>query len=56
MDEIFIDPCQSNPCKNGGTCKDGACSCEPGFSGKTCEISGKYLEPNHALSSIMQWL
>ena len=33
--------CASNPCKNGGTCKDGIngfnCSCAAGYDGKTCE-------------------
>ena len=37
--------CKSNPCQNGGTCKDGACSCATGYSGKMCETCGKYLEP-----------
>ncbi|XP_041484812.1 CUB and zona pellucida-like domain-containing protein 1 [Lytechinus variegatus] len=29
--------CDPNPCANGGTCEDGACSCEPGFSGILCQ-------------------
>ena len=45
VDEIYEDPCEPNPCKNGGTCTDGACECAPGFSGEKCETSGKYLEP-----------
>ena len=42
---IEKDPCKPNPCKNGGTCTDGACKCATGFSGGKCETSGKYLEP-----------
>ena len=38
---IYIDdPCQSNPCLNGGTCtmdgKDFACSCIDGYTGRKC--------------------
>ncbi|XP_048720780.1 sushi, nidogen and EGF-like domain-containing protein 1 isoform X2 [Caretta caretta] len=36
-----IDECQSDPCKNGGTCKDlpgsFACQCPDGFMGIQCE-------------------
>ena len=46
---IEKDPCKPNPCKNGGTCTDGACKCATGFSGDKCQTSGqtsgKYLEP-----------
>ena len=36
------DPCASNPCQNGGTCKgDGAggysCSCLTGWTGQNCD-------------------
>lgn len=35
-------PCQSGPCRNGGTCSEDArgdfsCSCKPGFLGSLCE-------------------
>ena len=36
------DPCEPNPCENGGTCTDGKCKCATGFSGGKCETSGKY--------------
>merc|ERR1712072_752637 len=38
-----IDECAPNPCKNGGTCKDGVnsftCTCAAGYSGDTCETN-----------------
>lgn len=37
-----IDECQSNPCKNGGTCSNFVdyfeCTCVPGYEGTVCEI------------------
>ena len=42
---LDIDECESNPCKNGGTCKDGensyTCTCVPGYTGHDCE-TGKW--------------
>ena len=38
------DPCKPNPCQNGGSCKNGDCSCEPGCSGKKCEKCGEYMK------------
>ncbi|XP_004441700.1 coagulation factor IX isoform X1 [Diceros bicornis minor] len=36
------DQCESNPCLNGGMCKDDInsyeCWCQPGFEGKNCEL------------------
>lgn len=36
-----IDECDSNPCKNGGSCVDGVnmytCQCRPGYTGATCD-------------------
>ena len=37
------DPCEPNPCQNGGTCKNGDCSCKPGCSGKNCEKCSEYI-------------
>ncbi|XP_069029159.1 LOW QUALITY PROTEIN: delta-like protein C [Embiotoca jacksoni] len=41
--EIETNECNSNPCKNGGSCKDLAnkysCACPQGFYGANCEIS-----------------
>ena len=38
-----INECASNPCKNGGKCKDGVnkytCTCAAGFTGNTCQTS-----------------
>merc|ERR1719400_2156533 len=35
------DECASNPCQNGGTCKDGfntyTCTCVPGYTGHDCK-------------------
>ncbi|MBT9557678.1 MAG: calcium-binding EGF-like domain-containing protein [Myxococcales bacterium] len=39
--EVDLDECKGAPCKNGGTCKDGAgtytCDCAAGFGGDQCE-------------------
>ena len=38
---IDTDGCATNPCKNGGTCKDAVnsytCKCKPGYQGHNCE-------------------
>lgn len=41
---VFTDgnQCQSSPCQNNGTCKDGlgtyTCTCVDGYEGKDCEL------------------
>lgn len=39
---LEIDECQSQPCLNGGQCKDRVsaflCLCEPGYTGYHCEL------------------
>ncbi|KAJ7990303.1 hypothetical protein DPEC_G00298910 [Dallia pectoralis] len=41
--EIETNECDSNPCKNGGSCNDREndyrCTCPQGFYGKNCEVS-----------------
>lgn len=40
---LDIDECETNPCKNGATCKQYVnsytCNCPQGFSGPTCDIN-----------------
>ena len=48
--EVIPDMCQSNPCKNGGTCSsefnpatveiEFVCDCEPGYLGELCLETG----------------
>ncbi len=42
--DIFINPCSSNPCQNNGKCGYSAysayyCICENGYKGENCQIS-----------------
>ena len=37
LPQFFIDSCETIPCENGGTCKDGKCICKPGCTGKYCK-------------------
>ena len=41
--EVDINECESNPCKNNGTCvdeiNDYKCTCKAGFVGKSCEVN-----------------
>lgn len=38
---LDVNECSSNPCKNGGSCKDGvnqySCSCMAGYTGHMCQ-------------------
>ena len=40
---LDINECASNPCRNGGICKDGVneytCTCSAGYKGTTCQTS-----------------
>lgn len=50
-----INDCESNPCKNGGTCIDGVnsykCICSDGWEGTYCETS-KLIVLQHAVRSL----
>lgn len=47
-----INDCESNPCKNGGTCIDGVnsykCICSDGWEGAYCEASESALGTDSA--------
>ncbi|KAJ8369148.1 hypothetical protein SKAU_G00091760 [Synaphobranchus kaupii] len=53
--EIETNECDSNPCKNGGSCNDMendySCTCPQGFYGKNCEISAMTC----ADGALLQW-
>ena len=44
IDFLFVDinECDTNLCKNGGSCEDSVnsfnCTCPPGYDGTSCEI------------------
>lgn len=40
------DKCKDVECKNGGTCKEGTCTCPTGFSGANCETEDKCITKN----------
>ncbi|ELT98502.1 hypothetical protein CAPTEDRAFT_178659, partial [Capitella teleta] len=49
------DPCESNPCKNGGLCvaqgsTSFTCDCSAGFEGSTCESEISPCNPNPCLN------
>ena len=49
-----VNECASNPCQNGGHCKDlingFKCTCKPGFTGPKCEL-GKFYYHFHGFTS-----
>ena len=49
--DTSADPCEPNPCENGGICAIGAsassiCQCPPGYEGTHCEIDIDECDPN----------
>ena len=44
---LDIDECESNPCKNGGTCDEGinsyTCTCVQRYTGHDCETGDIYI-------------
>ena len=51
------DPCDPNPCQNGGQCNGGVCTCTDGFTGDRCETRKLkpiyYAENVHRLSVVL---
>ena len=51
-----IDPCYSDPCKNGGKClskgQDYKCQCKDGFEGKFCEKKGGWNKSTYKSESL----
>jgi len=54
--EFNNDDCSTNPCVNGGTCRDGVnsftCDCPPGLSGSTCQTVSTGFHPSSVPSSV----
>ena len=45
------DPCDHNPCENGGTCSgNGVCTCSQGYTGPTCSVPVDYCEASPCLN------
>ena len=44
-----VNPCDPNPCKNGGNCTgNGFCQCPELFAGKKCDLGEKYVKCRHS--------
>ena len=55
--KINKDDCATNPCKNNGVCTDAlndfTCSCQPGFTGKTCDgVIGTTIEQDIVITGL----
>ena len=37
LETEYLDPCNPNPCQNGGYCNKGRCTCPENYSGPYCE-------------------
>ena len=52
---LNVNPCQNNPCRNGGTCVTGGttyqCDCLEGYSGEHCESKSIQKSSRHKLNS-----
>ena len=50
------DPCNPNPCKHGGTCNEGRCTCPENYRGTNCETYiGNYLNNSFYVTTFLNY-
>ena len=59
---VVMDPCEQNPCENGGTCQriemceDYTCLCTEDYTGQNCEEEGKGVTSDSSIIILVSFL